>query len=193
MKSGSASLFPLSLLLALAGLSFWLQQSTVMPEERQDGKLRHDPDTIVENLMLRRLDAQGQLEYRVLADRLQHFADDETNLLTAPRITHYAPGKPDINARSSTAQVDKSGDVIRMQQNVEIVRAGRDARQPELRITTPELILHPDAGRAHTAAPVEVRQGKTWLTGVGMEIDTKAQTYSLLSQVKGSYRTPKAP
>ena len=38
MKQWSSALLPLSLLLVLAALTFWLQYVTEWPEERNDGK-----------------------------------------------------------------------------------------------------------------------------------------------------------
>ncbi len=60
---GSA-LFPLAILLTLSGLTFWLVHATELPEERRDGKNRHDPDYIIEQTKLRKLDTTGRLQWR---------------------------------------------------------------------------------------------------------------------------------
>ena len=53
MKQWGSALFPLSLLAALAVLSFWLRYATELPEERHDGKNRHDPDFVIHDSVLR--------------------------------------------------------------------------------------------------------------------------------------------
>ena len=61
-RLGSA-IFPLSLLLALSLLTFWLRFATELPPERHDGKHRHDPDYIVGDATLRKLDETGNLTF----------------------------------------------------------------------------------------------------------------------------------
>lgn len=62
MKNWQGQLFPIVLLALLAGLSFWLQSAVNVEESRRDGKLRHDPDAIVDNFTVRRFDADGQIK-----------------------------------------------------------------------------------------------------------------------------------
>ena len=62
MKRWGSALFPLSLLLALAALTFWLRYATELPESRNDGKDRHDPDFIISDSVLRKLDRSGRLQ-----------------------------------------------------------------------------------------------------------------------------------
>jgi len=53
MKLGANQLFTIALLASLAGLSFWLERIVAPVETRQDGKLRHDPDSIAGPVRLR--------------------------------------------------------------------------------------------------------------------------------------------
>ena len=53
----SSALFPLLLLLALIGLTYWLRLATELPSPQRDGKHRHDPDYIVYDGTLRKIDA----------------------------------------------------------------------------------------------------------------------------------------
>ena len=55
MKHWGSAIFPLSLLLALAGLTFWLRYATELPAERHDGKNRHDPDYIITDATLHKI------------------------------------------------------------------------------------------------------------------------------------------
>ena len=57
MRFGSSQLFVIVLLALLAGLSFWLQRAVAPVETVNDGKMRHDPDAIAENFLVRQFDA----------------------------------------------------------------------------------------------------------------------------------------
>ena len=48
---------------------------------------------------------------------------------------------------------------------------------------TPELTVLPDDEKAFTKSPVLITKGKSWLKGVGLQVDNRAQTYILESQV----------
>lgn len=63
MKHWPSALFPLALLLTLTGLTFWLRYITELPEARNDGRNRHDPDYIMHNATLRKIGRNGALEY----------------------------------------------------------------------------------------------------------------------------------
>ena len=67
MKHWSNALFPLTLLLTLTGLTFWLRYVTEQPEVGSDGKHRHDPDYIVHDATLRKIGQLGRLEYTLKA------------------------------------------------------------------------------------------------------------------------------
>jgi len=62
------SLFFPSILLVLLALTAWLRYPTEFPEERSDGKNRHDPDYIVTQVSGRKLDATGKLLYTLGAE-----------------------------------------------------------------------------------------------------------------------------
>ena len=49
------SWLPLAALGLLVGLTLWLNQLVQAPYSRPDGKLRHDPDLVVENFSARKL------------------------------------------------------------------------------------------------------------------------------------------
>ena len=83
MKHWGSALFPLSILAALTILTFWLRYATEMTEPRRDGKTRHDPDYIVSDVVLRKLDANGQLKYTLRAADVRHYPDDDSTDLKA--------------------------------------------------------------------------------------------------------------
>ena len=52
---------PLLILILLVGLTMWLERATRVDDRPSSGKLRHDPDVIVDNFTVRRFDPSGQV------------------------------------------------------------------------------------------------------------------------------------
>jgi len=191
MKHWGSALFPLSILLALTLLTFWLRYATELDEPRRDGKHRHDPDYIVSDAVLRKIDANGQLKYTLRAAEARHFPDDDTTDLLKPHLTQQPTQQPDQSKKKApvTVSADKghlSNDNKRVDltDNVFIHRPATD-RDEELTASMPDLTVFPDDERAVTKSPVVLTKGRSWVKGVGMQVDNKAQTYLLESQVTG--------
>lgn len=187
-----SQLFPVIVLGLLAGLSFLLMRAIEFPETRSDGKFRHDPDAIAENFTVLRYDQDGQLRYRLEAPSMRHFADDDSSLIDSPRLTHYRPDTSNIVVTSRNAAVSSKGSVAFLWDDVEVRRAATPKR-PEMIATMPDLTVNTDDSTGFTDSPVEIRQGDSWLKGVGMSLDNKASTFALHSQVTGLYYRPNTP
>lgn len=190
MKRWSGQLFPLLVLGLLAALSFWLEQAVNLPEARHDGKQRHDPDSFVENFTVRRFSVDGLLQYRLVGPSLKHFADDDSTLIEQPHLTYYRPGAPDMTLAGNHGFATSKGTTVYFWDNVVATRAATETR-PEMQAHMPDLTVQPDDGLAFTASPVELTQGSSWMTGVGMNLDNNASTFVLQSQVRGYYLSPK--
>ena len=192
MKRSASQIFPIVLLALLAALSFWLERSAELPESRRDGKQRHDPDTVIENFEVRRLDVNGVLRYRLTAPQMQHFPDDDSSLLTQPRLQYYRPNAPDTTLSGQNAYVASKGETIFFWDNVQAVRdATRERAQMVARM--PDLTVQPDLGIAFTDSPVEILQGRSWIKGTGMHLDNNTSVLVLKNKVTGTYYQPKAP
>jgi lipopolysaccharide export system protein LptC len=189
MKNWQGQLFPIVLLALLAGLSFWLQSAVNVEESRRDGKLRHDPDAIVDNFTVRRFDADGQIKYRLTAPYLEHYPDDDSSELRSPTLVHIRSDAPSITFRALNARVSAGGETVFLWDDVRVSRAAT-ADRPELLAKMPDLTVEPDLGTAFTDSPVEITMGQSWLKGTGARIDNNAATFALQSQVTGLYVRP---
>lgn len=192
MKRWSGQLFPIALLSLLAALSFWLEHAVDLPEGKHDGKQRHDPDAFVENFVVRRLNVDGVLQYRLTAPRMQHYPDDDSSLLIQPNLIYYRPDAPDMTLTSKNAYSTSKGEVVLFWDNVVATRAAT-AERPEMVARMPDLTVQPDDGIGFTGSPVEITEGRSWMKGVGMHLDNNESTLVLQSQVTGLYYKPKAP
>jgi lipopolysaccharide export system protein LptC len=181
MKQWGSALFPLSLLLALTGLTFWLRYATEFPDVRRDGKNRHDPDYIISDGVLRKLDQNGRLQYTLNAADIRHYPDDDSTDLIKPQLVYLYPKNPSVTMLAERGHSNKGGQQIDLYDNVLITRAA--SAQAEAMIgSTPNLTVLPDDEKAFTKSPVLITQGKSWVKGVGLQVDTRAQTYVLESQ-----------
>ncbi len=184
MKQWSTALLPLSILMVLTALTFWLRYVTELPEGRNDGKNRHDPDLIVHGATARKLDESGRLLYTLIADELRHYPDDDTTDLSQPKLVYLQPDKPPLTINAARGHVTTKGERVELVDRVQVRRAASDT-QAELVLETAQLTVLTDEERAFTASPVVINEGNSWLQGVGMQIDQKQQTYLLESQVSG--------
>ncbi len=184
MRFSPSQLFAVALLTLLAGLSFWLQRVVAPVEVVQDGKLRHDPDAIAENFLVRQFDEKGRVKYRLTAPYMTHFPDDDSSELKSPTLIHYRPDAPPLTLSGKNARVASKGQTVFLWDDVKAVRAATPAR-PELVARMPDLIVRPDDGTAFTQSPVEITEDKSWLKGVGMHLDNNTSIFELQSQVTG--------
>lgn len=181
MNRWGSAIFPLSLMLALASLTFWLRYATEMPELRHDGKNRHDPDFIVSDGTLRKIDATGRLQSTLQASEIRHYPDDDSSDLSKPRLTYLYTTRPNVSIAAERGHSNKGGQQVDLYDKVQITRAASEKGE-EMNGYTEQLTVLPDDEKAYTKNPVLITQGKSWVKGVGMQADTRAQTYVLESQ-----------
>lgn len=186
MRHWTGAGFPLTLIVTLAALTVWLKQAVEMPEPGRDGKHRHDPDYIVEGARVTRLDDAGRLRYTMRADRIAHFPDDDSTEVNRPHLVYLNEGRPPMTLSSEVAQVSANGAEVQLLRKVEVRRAASE-RQEALLGVTDRLTVYPDDERAVTDAQVEITQGKSWVRGVGMELDNDTQQFVLKSKVTGQF------
>jgi lipopolysaccharide export system protein LptC len=188
-RSGSA-LFPLAVLAALAGFTFWMERVNQEGAPATRGKERHDPDFWINNLTMKRYDATGSMQNMLEAKRLEHYPDDETSLVIEPRMDAFTDRKS--TATAEKAWVDREVKHVRLEGNVRVFRPGIDG-EPDTVITTDMLEVRPDDEYAHTASPVTVTRGKTVIRGAGgIELNNKTRIAVVSGPVQGIVdRNPK--
>lgn len=191
MKNWGSAAFPIAVLGTLAGLSFWLVGATSFEDEVKDGKNRHDPDYIIRGMELSRLDKTGRLQYILNADDVVHYPDDDSTDVTKPHLVYLHPTKPTLTLSALTAQISSEGETVHLQDDVRIKRDPTATREA-LYGTMPDLTILTNEETANTESPVRFTQGKSWLTGVGMHLDNKTQTYVLKSRAVGEFESRKA-
>jgi len=181
--------FPLLLLAALAGLTFWLDRFVQPPGNGHGAVVRHDPDYIVDGLSAVRMAPDGSVKHSLFADRMVHFPDDDTTHLRLPRFVSYAPAQAPVTITAREALVSTEGENIYFHDDVLVTRAPY-ANRSELRLRTSYLHVIPDENIARTDRPVTITDANTTVHAVGLELNSETQVLRLLSRVKGTYHDP---
>ena len=179
------SLFPLLLMLTLAAASFWLERAVQAPEHDKSGKLRHDPDFIADDFGITKMDASGKPEYILSAAHMLHYPDNDSTDIVTPRLVQRHDNDAAIVIHADRGTVSKNGEEASFYDNVVVVREAALGRD-ELRVQTEYLQIVPDRDLARTDKPVIITEGRSRLSGVGMEFNNKTRQFALLSQVRGT-------
>lgn len=184
MKIQSANLLPLMLLTLLAALTFWLERATQLDNADGNGKRRHDPDFIITDLTVRQFNLDGSLKHALSAKNMLHYADDDSTQVTDPALIFYAHAQP-TRLSAHQAKVSKDGKEVRLSEDVRMVRDA-SAGSPELVVTTTELLVYPDDEIARSDKPVTIAQGRSVVSGTGIEANNQEHLFKLLGRVHGS-------
>lgn len=181
--------FPLAIFAALAALSLWLRHAIELPEAGRDGKGRHDPDYIIHDFRSIKLSPAGGPHHTLRASKLIHYADDDSTAVERPRLTSLpAPkgGGAAVTMQAKEARVSADGTQVVLLGDVQLERAPL-ADRALLRAEMDSLTVYPDTEKATTEAAVRISEGGSRLNGTGMDVDQKAQTFVLRSQVTGTF------
>ncbi len=192
MKFSSARLFPLLLMLALAGLTFWLERTVREEEGLHPSLRRHDPDYIVDNLRHTRYNAMGAVESTLVAAKMLHYPDDDTTDLVAPRLVQSKPNEPRITVTADRGAVSEDGEEVFLYDNVLLVREG-SGESPEARMRTDALHLVRGKSVVTSDREVVVTEDTRRLSGRGMEYHNDSQELFLREHVRGRYEAAKRP
>jgi lipopolysaccharide export system protein LptC len=185
---------PVLLLGGLAALTFWLDAQVQSPPERRDGLSRHDPDLFLVNFRAVNFDESGNPKEMLSAQRGDHFPDDQSAELTAPRLSITQPGKPAFTVTADRGKITGDREHAYFSGHVEARREAESAaaapgRTPAgaISLTTDYLHVTPKAERAETDRPVTIREPRGTIESVGMTLDNKARTLRLNSRVTGTF------
>ena len=189
MKTRVAPLLPLALMAFLAVMTLWLQY-VVLEDFGGDAKpVGHDPDSIVENFTLQRLDASGKLQYTFSAPKMTHFADDGSGEALYPRLVQFAEDGGNLTATANRGTINRQGEEAFLYGNVLILREATPQRT-EFRARTDFLHVLAEQGILRTDHAVTISEGRSTLTGVGMVVNKNKRQFMLQSQVKGIFDVP---
>lgn len=181
-----ASWVPLTVVGALAAMTFWLGRVADSQIPGGDAGFRHDPDYIVENFSALTFDEQGGVRYRLMAGKMVHYMDDDSTELIQPRFEREAGAAPKVSVSARRGLLTAEGADVYFLGDVLVRRLGAaDAAPAEMRAEY--LRLLPDDDIARTDKPVLLRQGASTIEATGMFVDNEKRYVQLAGRVKAVY------
>jgi lipopolysaccharide export system protein LptC len=185
-------LFPLLLMAALALLTLWLDHQVRVEGGDHPSLRRHDPDYLVTNFTTTTYNSDGHPVTTLAATQMQHYPDDDSTDVTAPRLVQSKPEQPRFTVQADRGQISREGDEIFLYDHVVLVRDA-DAKEPPAKMTTSFLHVLRDKSLVRTDREVLFEQEGRWLTGRGMEYRTDTRELFLKNDVRARFEAKKAP
>ncbi len=179
---------PLLITGGLCLLTAWLGQLAETPLVRDAAGFAHDPDYFVEHFQATAFDAQGRPRYRLAAERMQHYMDDDTTVLEAPRFGREGPGVAPVQVQSRRGLVSPEGESVYFLGDVRMQQNGAGDRPP-LQLSTEYLRVIPEGNIIRTDRPVMLSEGSSRLTATGMVADGGQRSLIFAGRVKGIYES----
>lgn len=182
-----AALIGLLLLTILAGLTYYLAEIASREQKTVPfDKTKHEPDYFMSNFTLIKLNKDGKPAFRLLAENMQHYPDDDTNDFIKPSLVTLDASKPKVTITSERGKSRNRGDIIELDEKVVIIRAAsRDNAQ--LSVRTEYLNIDTNNEFATTGLPVQITQGQSQISGVGMDFDNLRSAIALHANVKSTW------
>ena len=179
-------LFPLLLMASLALLTLWLDHQVRGEGGDHPSLRRHDPDYLVTNFTTTTYNSQGHAVTTLAAAQMQHYPDDDSTDVTAPRLVQSKPEQPRFTVQADRGQISREGDEIFLYDHVVLVRDA-DAKEPPAKMTTSFLHVLRDKSLVRTDRPVQFEQEGRSLTGRGMEYHTDTRELFLHADVRARF------
>jgi lipopolysaccharide export system protein LptC len=186
MNARGSLWLPLVILLLLAGLSFWIEQ-TVRLAGSEAPAGHSDPEGIMENFNALRTDALGNPQYRLSASRLKHYSGSKRTEMEAPRFVQLNAASGDtVTTTARTAEVSADGNEIELSGGVSVQRAARPGHSA-LTLQTARLLAFPERDLLRAPGAVRLRDSQLDLRAGAMEYDIKRRVITLTGRVNARY------
>ncbi len=175
----------LSVIAALAGLSWWLQQEEQGAHLISQGE-QHVIDYSLKDFEITAMDERGLPRHIMKAAHMVHYSDDDSAELSQPHMLVYREkGGPWI-LQSEAALVYQGGDKIWLQGDVHIEQRREDDKGMLL-LDTRDLWIYADQDYAESSEAVVIRDGLSVTRAKGLKIDLEQGRMQLLANVRGEY------
>jgi len=168
----------------LAALSSWLSR-----EKEIEGLLavrpkQHIPDYYITGFNAAAYTAAGIPRYRLSAENMTHFADDNSTQLLHPHLAFLNEKGETWQLDAGRGQVDTTEDTLLLTETVTVRRAGAAVEPVELK--TGEITVHPNKQTATTRSPITITAPNTRIEASGLDAYFTEERLVLYS-VRGRY------
>lgn len=172
-------------MLLLAAGTYWLvQRDSLVTNQPSDRPKQHVPDYTLDQFSITTLSLQGQTHYRINAEKMVRYEDDETTEITLPAMRIYEPGKPEITVHANTGLMNADASVLDLLGDAQISRpASRDNHALRASSNFFRVLLNEDIIRTDQA--ITLQQGPSVMTAQGMIFNNINRQVQLLGHVRG--------
>ncbi len=118
-----------------------------------------------------------------IADKLLHYPDDDTTIVTTPHFTYHQLPQSEVFGRM--AYMGPDGKVVDLVDDVKVIRYREPDKSAPTVMETRTLRIFPDDEKAHTDDPVRITRGQSIVNGVGLDVDNKSGLSVLRGRVTG--------
>jgi lipopolysaccharide export system protein LptC len=182
----------LGLLAVLAALTYYLAElADQFRGSLEQRPLAHERDYFVERFAVTRLNQKGEPLYGMTAERLTHFADDDSSEFEAPALVSLDPERPRVRLSARSGKAGPRARETHLYDDVVLTREAYAGAAP-LRVESDYMVLLLDEDIARTDRAVKITSGSSFLTGVGMEFNNATRVLTLHSKVSGHWLPPPA-
>ncbi|CAM4378953.1 LPS export ABC transporter periplasmic protein LptC [Bordetella muralis] len=175
MKERLPALIALLLLIALVACTWWAadyaQRAIPVDPPR---RLTHEMDSWARDFVMLRTDPQGKPINRMEGKYVEHFPDDDSYHVTAPRAIGQQEANPITVGTANTAVMEQGGKRIVMNGKAHLHRQ-QDAQNDALDVRSEQLIILPDEDVIYTDLPAVVLKGNSRMSGTGMHYNNKTR------------------
>ena len=143
-------------------------------------------DAFVEDMDLKVMNEQGQLQYRLQTTRMTHYPSGERFQLEQPDIRIMQANGDNWRIQSERGETTEDADIIWLLGAVDIKRLQTATSEP-LHIVTSDLLVRAEKEQAETDKAATITSGQFQVEGIGVKADFKKDTVKLKSSVRGRY------
>ena len=171
------------LLISVALTGWLLQNQGSFTEQRSISP--SGPDLFVEQMDLKLIGEDGELRYRVQADRMDHFPHDDHSELTRPLMHVFEQQQTRWKIHSERGRIESRGETVWLLGQVEISQFD-DTENASIVIHTRDLLVKPEQETAETDNAAVIQSGRYRVESKGFHADFISKQLELKSQVRGT-------
>jgi lipopolysaccharide export system protein LptC len=190
IKSLAATVFryvPMALVAVLA-LATWVmvERARIQRDAGSQPTSPLNPDFIVENLRLSKLNPAGEVQTLLSAQRMVHIPQTNTATLTEPRIMSLRADSPPLSISARRGESLRQSEQVNFYDDVIVQRAAA-AQTPAMTLHTEQLLVRPGDDMASSEASFTFTRGDTLLQGQGFELNHSFRTLVIRQQARGIF------
>jgi len=173
----------------LAGIGSWWLARHDRDENKQASPIGNPnaPDYYVKDLDATTMTSAGDPARSLKTPLMRHLPIDDVTEISMPRFSVYQDDGPPWQVRAKRGRISADGDVILLQGEVKIEKAGTPEERP-MRLLTRELRIQPAQDYAETDEPVRVSSNDEEIEATGMQAWLrKPIKLKFLSRARGHY------